>query len=102
MKTLGRFFHGWNFYDAPAALASDDLSFRAERSGVEEPRLRYDSVSPRASSTSLGMTVVTRPSLLLEDLHRLPLGVRWSLFVLERALKVHLRQQIVGVKFKET
>ena len=38
VKTLGRVLHGSNFYDAPAALASDDLSFRAERSGVEEPR----------------------------------------------------------------
>jgi len=38
VKTLGRVFHGSNFYDAPAALASDDLSFRAERSEVEESR----------------------------------------------------------------
>src|SRR5262245_46409914 len=38
VKTVGRVLHGSNFYDAPAALASDDLSFRAERSGVEEPR----------------------------------------------------------------
>jgi len=54
----------------------------------------------RDPSTSLGMTIAAL--FLLEDFHRFPRFVGRSLFVFERALEIHLGQQIVGIEFQES
>ena len=59
-------------------------------------------VSPRDPSTTLGMTVATFSSFLLENFDRFPRFVGWRLFVFKRALQIHLGQQIVGIEFQKT
>jgi hypothetical protein len=43
-----------------------------------------------------------RKLFLLENFDRFPRFVRRSLFVFQRALQIHLGQQIVGIEFQET
>jgi hypothetical protein len=39
--------------------------------------------------------------LLLEDLDRVPLLIRWLLLVIERTFEIHLGQEVIGIKFEE-
>jgi hypothetical protein len=96
---LGRVFHGSNFYDAPAALASDDLSLPtgAQRSRGIPRRNRVIK-----ATGSLDFARDDGELFLLENFDRFPRFVGRRLFVFERALQIHLGQQIVGIEFQET
>ena len=48
------------------------------------------------------MTIATRLSFFLEDFHGLPRLVGRSLLIFERAIEIHLGQQIIRIEFEKT
>ena len=74
---------------------------RRTRSEVDDPVdvTRFRRVIPRLCALT---TIAVKKSFLFENFDRFPRFVGRSLFVFERALQIHLGQQIVGIEFQET
>jgi hypothetical protein len=109
MKTLWRFLHADSLRCPEKKETADYADFtdknRAPTSviptGVEES-LVLKKTQIGDVSTPLDMTRWhILASLLLKHLYCRPSFIRRSLFVFERAIQIHLGQQVVRIKFQE-